>query len=168
MGFRTFTPTYVHGMKRVGGFFISFVFLCFVTACSSDDEGPNMADASAIIGTWNLTEVNINIAQDVDQDGIFSTNLVDELPCLTGVLNINANGTWTGTVTSLGISPVTGDFFAVRCSGSSALGGNWTFAGNELNLQSFAIGTLLLQSGTLREEVGQDLPGIRSKVFEKP
>ena len=165
MGFCTFNPIYGLTMKKRAQRIVLAAFYLTLTACSSDDEGAVIADASAFIGTWNLTEVNINIAQDPDQDGTASTNLVDELDCLTGVLSINENGTWTGTVTTLTISPVTGDFYAIQCSGSSALGGNWTFVGDELDLQSLAIGTLSLQSGDLVEELGEDLPGIQRKVF---
>ncbi len=51
----------------------------FIVGCSSDDSDGDTVDNSAILGTYNLTEVNISIPQDPNEDGTSSTNMVEEL-----------------------------------------------------------------------------------------
>ena len=89
-------------------FIIVPLFTIFVS-CSSDDGGTEMQTAP-VVGVWNLTEANISIPQDPNEDGTASTNMVDELPCLTGTLTVDASGVWSPTITKLNISPVTGHF----------------------------------------------------------
>lgn len=68
-------------MKTIAPYLMLIIICC---SCSSDDNAPN----SILEGrTYNLTEFNIAIPADLNDDGEFSTNLLLEEP----VECINAN-----------------------------------------------------------------------------
>lgn len=58
--------------------------LCtMLTSCSKDDSpSSNNVDAD-ISGTYTLTGFNVSPAQDVNEDDTASTNLLDEMDCLS-------------------------------------------------------------------------------------
>ncbi len=146
---------------------LSFLFLSFaLISCSSDDSEPE-TEVSAVVGVWNLTEVNISIAQDPNEDGTASTNMVSELPCLTGVLTIDASGVWSATVTDVNISFVTGDFYVVSCAETLNYSGRYVYQNSQLNLDSSSFSSFTLSGTTLTENVGQELPGVLSNRYEK-
>lgn len=65
----------------------------FLRACPSDNNGSNEGEESSlVIGTYNLTEVNVSNSEGLNKDGVLSINLLDELSCLDGVLINNADG----------------------------------------------------------------------------
>lgn len=145
-----------------------FLALAFtLVSCSSDDSGDTTAEILPVVGVWNLTEANVNIAQDPNEDGTASTNMVDELPCLTGILAIDASGVWTASITRLNSSPVTGDFYVMSCSGTQQFSGRFSYKNSQLNLKSSSFSTLTLSGTTLIENIGQDLPGTLSYAYEK-
>lgn len=146
-------------------FIIVPLFTIFVS-CSSDDGGTEMQTAP-VVGVWNLTEANISIPQDPNEDGTASTNMVDELPCLTGTLTIDASGVWSATITKLNISPVTGDFYVVTCSQTQEFSGRFSYQNSQLNLNSNSFSLMSLSGTTLIENTGQDLPGVLNYIYEK-
>ena len=146
-------------------YFFSVMFL--LVSCSSDDGNEPEVEVPPVVGVWNLTGVNLNIAQDPNEDGTASTNMVDELPCLTGVINIDASGAWTATITAVNISPVTGDFYVVSCLESQQLSGVFSYQNGQLNLNNRSFSNFTLSGTTLTENIGENLPGIRSKTYEK-
>ncbi len=147
---------------------LSFLILSVLfISCSSDDSSDSSDEISPVVGIWSLTELNINIAQDPNEDGTASTNMVDELPCITGVININASGTWTATITVVNITPVTGDFYVVRCSETISYSGNYIFTNNQLNLNDSSFSAFSLSGTTLTENLGDNLPGVLNYKYEK-
>lgn len=124
-------------------------------------------DLSAVVGTYNLTEVNVSIPQDPNEDGTSSTNMVEELPCLTGVLIVGMDSRWSLTLTGLNITPVTGNFYAVQCENSFSYSGSYTFENNQLILNDSNFDTLTLNGIVLTENIGEDLPGVLSYVYSK-
>lgn len=124
-------------------------------------------DLTAVVGTWNLTEVNVNIPQDPNEDGTSSSNMVEELPCLTGVLRLTADSKWNLTLTDLNITPVTGDFYAVQCAESFSYSGNFIFQNNQLSLNDLSFDIFTLNGTILTETKGDNLPGVLSYVYAK-
>ena len=141
----------------------------FIVGCSSDDSDGDTVDNSAILGSYNLTEVNISIPQDPNEDGTSSTNMVEELSCLSGQLSISADGTWDMTLVELSISAVTGDFYAVRCAGDVAnnYSGRFSFQNNQLTLDASQFSTFQFNGDILTENINEELPGILTRKFEK-
>ena len=95
-------------MKKLGTLFLLFVLL----ACSDDDGGgdPNPNEA-LVVGSWNLSELRINPAQDIDEDGNATTNILEELPCITGQLILRSDNTWSFSGTDVVITTITGGLF---------------------------------------------------------
>lgn len=73
--------------------FIILIFIFFVS-CSSENDAPmdDLFPLNRLV--FNLTEVNIETPLDLNGDGIFSNNLIDEVDCLkTNKLSF-LNGTY--------------------------------------------------------------------------
>ncbi|WP_299126968.1 hypothetical protein [uncultured Winogradskyella sp.] len=79
-------------MKKLIFTLFSLASLVLITSCESDDDASTNSDAS-IEGTWLLTAWNSSIPLDLNNDGTASTNLLDEVNCLTNeTIVFDANG----------------------------------------------------------------------------
>ncbi|KQC29106.1 hypothetical protein AAY42_03750 [Flagellimonas eckloniae] len=146
---------------------VCFVLLLF--SCSIDDgeqgiDPPNFD----VIGLWDLVEVNVNPAQDINMDGTASTNLIDEMDCISGTLLIDGDLVWTYEQTDIAVSPITNNQYVVTCLESVTATGTWfsdeveaTFDGNSV------LTALQIDGELLVNQLGQDLPGIQSYVYER-
>ncbi|SHJ91386.1 hypothetical protein SAMN04488007_1927 [Maribacter aquivivus] len=146
------------------------LFTCLVflfVSCLFDDSDTKTDDSALVIGTYSLTEINVNVAQDVNEDGTASNNMLDELDCLDGTLKINADGTWDFNLVELDITSVTGDFYAIRCGRTNNFTGKWTFQSSVLDLNTTNFSTMVLNSSVLTEGVNEDLPGVLNRRFTK-
>ena len=146
---------------------LAFVFLLF--SCSSDDNGDDEPDMSAAVGTWDLIEININPPQDIDMDGTPTSNILEELPCAAGSINIRADGTWDSSIQNLSITTITGGLFFIDCSTTiTQSSGNWLLQGSQLTLfRGFSNLLFTLQDDTLTLSSNEDLPGFRSEVYQR-
>ncbi|WP_422859896.1 hypothetical protein ACOKFD_03000 [Flagellimonas sp. S174] len=149
---------------------VVFVLLAILSnSCSLDDgvEGtppPNFE----VIGLWDLVEVNVSTPQDINMDGTASTNLMDELECITGSLLLNGDLVWTFEQSEIIITTITGNMFSAVCNGTIMGTGNWFSDETEVTFTGGGdVLTLLSISGDqLVNDVGEDLPGIQSFVYE--
>ena len=145
--------------------------LVFVLACDVSSDEPALPPPNFDpIGLFDLVEVNISPAQDLNEDGTASTNLLDELDCLTGTLLIDGDLVWTFEQVNLAVTPITGDDFEIDCTDSTTATGTWfanettvTFSGDPV------LTTLQIENDGARlvAQVGQDLPGFQSFVYER-
>lgn len=154
-------------MKTFKEFFLLLIFTLLIASCNIDDgvEGippPNFD----VIGLWDLVEVNVNPAQDLNMDGTASTNLMDELDCISGTLLIDGDLVWTFEQSNLNVTPITSDQFSIGCSDTNSATGTWfsdetevTFDGDD------ALTALTISGDQLVNEVGEDLPGIQSFAY---
>ena len=55
------------------------LFLVFVTSCTSEDI--QESNNSQLLGSWKLNAWNINNGFDMNNDGVVSTNLLNEIDC---------------------------------------------------------------------------------------
>jgi hypothetical protein len=70
-------------------FFIFCMASVIFTSCSSDGGDGD----TSIVGTWKLTTWSINMPLDLNNDGVSSTNLLDEVGCTNNeTLVFEANG----------------------------------------------------------------------------
>jgi len=93
--------------------------------------------------------------------------MVTELPYLSGVLTIDASGVWSATLTDLNITPVTGDFYVVRCLETLRYSGRYSYKNGQLNLDSASFSNFTLSGTILTQTLGQELPGVLSYRYEK-
>jgi len=150
----------------------SILFSLFITlgliSCSDDDGGSGTQSGIEFAGTWVLTEINLSAAIDTDNDGTTSNNLLDEADCLQDTLILDETFEWTSTeiVANL-ITPITGDLYNVNCSNLRNQNGNWGVSGSNLFLIGSVNRTFLISGDQLIENLGQDLPGIRTLVYTR-
>ena len=140
--------------------------LLILVSCSSDDNGDSNLINSDVIGVWDLVAVNISAAQDMNNDGASSSNLLDEVDCITGTLLIDGDLVWTLEQSVINITTITGGQFFADCSGTSSSTGTWTasetlvsFGGDQ------APSPFNIINGQLVHQIGEDLPGIQSYVY---
>ncbi len=138
-------------------------------SCSSDDNGDPEPDMSAAVGTWVLTELNINPPQDIDMDGTPTDNILAELPCATGSIIIDEDGTWSSTIQNLSITTITGGLFIIDCAGNETQSsGAWLLQGNQLTLfRGFSSVLFTLEEDTITNSSNEDLPGFQSEVYQR-
>src|SRR6056300_1400405 len=95
-------------MKRIMLLFFSLMVL----SCSDDDGGaapsPNF---DLVVGTWNLSELTIAPAQDINEDGTTTTNILDELPCVSARITLSSDNTWSYSGNDVIITTITGGLF---------------------------------------------------------
>lgn len=156
-------------MNRVKKIPLLVCSVLLLFSCSNDDgeqgiDPPNFD----VIGLWDLVEVNVNPAQDINMDGTASTNLMDEMDCISGTLLIDGDLVWTYEQTDIAVSLITNDQYVITCLESVTATGTWfsdeveaTFDGNSV------LTALQIDGELLVNQLGQDLPGIQSYVYER-
>lgn len=157
------TMNYVKKIPLVG------CMLLFLSSCSIDDGEAGIAPPNFdVLGLWDLVEVNVNPAQDINMDGTASINLMDEMECIFGTLLIDGDLVWTYEQTDIAVSPITNDQYVITCLESVNATGNWFSDEKEATFDGNSVLTALQIDGELLvNEVGQDLPGIQSYVYER-
>ncbi len=156
-------------MKKIRVVFPCLFLIFLMVSCGSDDSGGDVAAEIQVIGIWDLAEVNVSSAQDIDMDGTSSTNLLDELDCISGTILIDGDNTWTFEQTGIFVTTITGGQYFARCTENTTIGtGAWVVSGNQVTFQgSSTLGTLSFSNDRLTNSVGDDLPGILSFVYER-
>ncbi|MGB5189462.1 hypothetical protein [Robiginitalea sp.] len=154
--------------------FLILLFSLAIVSCSDDDGGSTTnPNRDLVVGTWNLSELTISPAQDINQDGTPTTNVLSEIDCtISGRLTINDNNTWAFTGNDLVITTITGGLFIFQCSDNTRNeGGNWDIDGNLLRLAdgtgAITLFTFSSSQGTLTNIIGENLPGLQAEVYSK-
>lgn len=148
--------------------FLSVAVLLF--SCSDDDGDDGESDPQVlnVIGTWTLVRIDVSAPIDANLDGTSSSNVLDESDCPEETLVIEGNFEWRSTVIAPGgISQITGDLYSVTCLPVQNQDGDWGVSGNNLILVGSANRTFLVSGDQLFEDIGEDLPGIRTFVYAR-
>ena len=146
------------------------VLVPLVLSCSSDDDGDegNESQALELVGTWVLVQMNVSAAIDANFDGTTSSNLLDEADCLEDTIVLASTFEWTSIeVFPNVISPITGDIYNISCLPIQNRYGDWGVTDNNLFLIGTVNRTFLISGNQIIETIGQDLPGISTRVYEK-
>lgn len=155
-------------MRLLKSFIVLFVSSFLLLACSSDDGGDDTNQNDLVIGSYTLTAITINPPQDINEDGTASSNLLDELTCITGTLTVNADQSWSLDMVRLNVTSITGELFFIDCGDSVSSGGIWSFSNNQLSLtSSFESIIYGLNGNTLTRQIGEDLPSFQNMAFTK-
>lgn len=142
-------------------------------ACSKDDAPTPNPNADLVLGSWNLTELRISPAQDIDEDGIATTNVLDEMDCISAQITIRSDNTWSFSGNDLVVTTITGGLFKFFCSEDNRTsGGNWDINGNTLRLAdgtgNVTQFTFDATANTLTNLIGEVLPGLQAEVYTQP
>ena len=105
-----------------------------LTGCGDDDDDENVNNASALVGTWNVTSISTTGCDDPDDNGNFSFSCDDTL-C---VKLIFTSSQVTIRTTAFGFTEEETDNYTV--SGNTIIvdgeAGNFSIAGNTLTFTS--------------------------------
>ena len=150
------------------------LFLSLTVISCSDDDGdtePN-PNFDLVVGTWNLSELTISPQQDINGDGSFTTNIVEELPCVSAQIILREDNTWSYTGVDVIITTITGGLFKFFCAEEArSIAGNWDVQGNIVRLadQSGNVTQFTFSSSdnTLTNLIGEALPGLQAEVYTK-
>jgi YD repeat-containing protein len=156
-------------MKR----FLILLLSLSVLACSDDDGGsePN-PNFDLVLGTWELSELTISPGQDINEDGTSTTNILDELTCISARITLREDNTWSYSGNDVIITTITGGLFKFFCSDQTRNdGGNWDLQGNLVRLVD-ATGNLTQftfdsSDTTLTNLIGENLPGLQAEIYSK-
>jgi hypothetical protein len=156
-------------MKTLRSFLFLLSFSALLFSCGSDDDSGNNNEPAPVIGVWDLVELNVSPAQDIDQDGTASANILDELNCVSGTLTINDVGTWSLNLSGVSVTSITGGLFDIRCNPTQNFNsGTWAFQNNQLTLfQGIDPIVLTLNGDQLTNLIGGSLPEFSSEVYQK-
>ena len=113
-------------MKRL------FSVLCIAilfAACSSDDD--SSSSENRLEGSWTLTEANLVVPIDFNNDGTADRNIKNEVPCFESDITFRADNTFTQNFTNLEIEEVNGEF-TVICDGNLTTTGTYELDGDQL------------------------------------
>ena len=156
-------------MKKI----LPVVLLVLTAACSSDDgNGGTNPDIALATGTWQLSELRISPAQDINEDGNTTDNVLEELTCVSGTLILRPDMTWSFSGNDVIITTITGGLFKFFCSDQIRTNsGEWGLSGSVLRLSDNA-GILTdfqfsSSSMTLTNTLGGNLPELQAEVYSK-
>ena len=156
-------------MKKIKCCLPLLILVSFLISCSSDDDSSDNNNNDAVIGTWDLVELNVNPPQDINGDGTVSANIMAELDCVSGTWTVRSDNTWNLSRDGVNVTSITGNRFNIICaSNASASNGTWQLQNNSLTLvQGFTTIFLTLNGNRLSNTIGEDLPQFSSEVYEK-
>lgn len=145
-------------------------FILVLVGCS-DDDGKVVSndELEMTAGTYQLVELNINPAQDINNDGNTTSNVLTELPCATGTLNLRNDGNWIWTTLEMSVTSITGGTFHLSCTPDiTSRSGSWNISNNQVILFDGATNfNFTKDADRLTIILGDDLPGFESMVFER-
>ncbi len=147
-----------------------FSFIIVLGACSNDNDKVETNDEMSMAsGIYELVELNINPPQDINDDGNTTSNVLTELPCATGTLNLRSDGNWIWTFLETSVTSITGGTFYLSCTpDTTTRSGSWNISNNQVTLFDGATNFVFTKDAdrlTIIE--GDDLPGFMSMVFER-
>lgn len=157
-------------MKTIRYILSIFSFILVLGGCSDDDGKVDSNDELEMTaGTYQLVELNINPAQDINNDGNTTTNVLTELPCATGTLNLRNDGNWIWTTLEMSVTSITGGTFHISCTPDiTNRSGSWNISNNQVNLFDGATNFSFTKDvNRLTIILGDDLPGFESMVYER-
>lgn len=157
-------------MKNIKSLLPLFLTFFVLISCSEDgDDGESGFSSAELVGTWDLVEVNLSAAIDIDADGTSSANLLDELDCVSGTLVLNADTTYQYEQSNFTITAITNNQYFADCNGANLATGAWASDGSEIVFQGSSVlrGNFQLMGNRIIWNKDEELPGVESFIYEK-
>ncbi len=156
-------------MKKYLRIPVRYMALFFLlSACSSGDSPSPLSERELAMGTYTLVEININPAQDINEDGNTTSNVLTELPCATGSLTLTNDGMWTWSFVDINVTPIANGNFKISCTSNTfSSSGSWQVQNNLLTLfDGFNSALFTVSNKKLTSTTGDDLPDFKNTVYE--
>lgn len=113
-------------MKRLMS--VLFIAILFASCSSNDDNG---SSETTIVGAWTLTEANLAVPIDFNNDGTANRNFLNEVPCFEGTIAFTGNATFAQTFSTVEEVEVNGQT-TFQCTGTNATTGTYNLDGDQL------------------------------------
>lgn len=151
---------------------IIFIFLAVfsISSCTKTEEAPpriSQDQLTAISGMYNLTSYIISPPQDLNDDEVFSEDLMNELDCLNASLILREDLSYSLHAVQLSITFITNDQYVISCEDSRTTNGIWDLNNNQILLSQGEEGSFAMNGSTLTRTEGKNLPDFQRMVFEK-
>ncbi|MBT8282364.1 MAG: hypothetical protein KJO86_01395 [Muriicola sp.] len=151
--------------------FFALIFLIIITSCSKDSSPAepkiSQEQLDAITGLYNLSEYMVSPAQDLNNDQVFSQNLMEELDCLSASIILREDLSYSKFAMQLNISPITNDLYAISCNFNESTSGTWDLVNGQIVLSEESENSYSLDGSVLTLTQGNVLPEFQSQVFIK-
>lgn len=148
---------------------VLFIAILFVS-CSSDDD--SSSSQNRLEGSWTLTEANLAVPIDFNNDGAADRNFMEEVPCFEGDITFNANETFTQNFSDAGPQEVNGEIVWV-CNGTITNTGTYELDGDQLTTTTgttqpeVTTTTIYLDGNTLKASFEFDTIGNVELVYQR-
>lgn len=101
-------------------------------SCSSDDDNNNVSNPE---GLYVVSAFTIDAPQDLNGDGVASTNILNETHCFDGgFIQLNSNNTFTASSEGMEITLTDEGVEEVSCSDDGNFSGTWSASGNHITM----------------------------------
>jgi len=140
------------------------LILLILSSCSSDSDSPS-ENGFDYTGIWDLTELQMIIAQDINGDGQSSTNLVTELDCFWSNLNFNADGTYESSGMSFHMQLTSDTTVDITCTNVTENDGIW--AEEENGIRVGGSSWTRVGNSIIIEYSDNEFPEFRKVVYNK-
>ena len=139
-----------------------------IISCSNNDGNTAASEISKASGAYELIELNVNPSQDINGDGTVSSNLLDELSCISGTLSLRSNGTYGFNLIGIEVTTIANGQFFIDCAAERNSDSSWNIQNGLVTLFADVTTTpYMLVDDSLTRTVSEDLPGIQSVVYLK-
>jgi len=155
-------------MKMFTSAIFGFAVTLILIGCSSDDP-PAVDQNAEAVGTYQLIELNVSPAQDVNDDGTASTDMLDEMNCLSGTITLNADTSWSLSFVNLKVTEITGGLLFLECGETTTGVGTWQLRNGTVTMVGGSETlTFAFSDSKLTRSIGETLPdGLQSRVYQK-
>ena len=143
---------------------LSLVLISMACSSNSDEVIEKNSD---IVGLWEMTEFQMDFAQDLKSDGVSSTNLLDELECLFVTIQLNDDFTLTTSGMGLNFQQLTETTFDINCTVSSTTEGTWTRTEQGITISPNHVYTYVLKENKLYYDNENESPYHYKFVYTK-
>jgi hypothetical protein len=148
----------------------TLILALVIFSCSKDsspDPKISQEQLDAITGIYNLTEYIISPVQDLNNDDVFSEDLMEELDCLSASIILREDLTFSRFYIQLNINFITNDQYTIFCDFSESTTGTWDLVNGQIVLAQGNEGTYTINGNLLTRTEGKSLPDFQRQVFEK-
>lgn len=146
-----------------------FIVLLLQLSCNKDEPKETNNELDLAAGNYQLVELNINPAQDINEDGNVTTNVVSELRCAMGTLELKSDATWSWSFMEINVTSITGGQYRFSCPPeSTSRSGSWQVKNSQIMLFDGANSyTFTINENRITNTINDDLPGFKSIVYER-
>ena len=119
---------------------LTITLLVITVSCSSDDDssgGGEVEGGGSLVGEWDLIEYTLGAPQDINFDGVESTDVLEEVPCFDASIIFMSNGNFTSSTDEFDFDiDIINEEATITCADPELNSGTWELDGDSLTTVS--------------------------------